>query len=198
MSSRDWRGRPALTRPCRPRPAGERWGTSSPATTCSTSRASPRWSSLRPTPMLDRPCREVLFSDGQRVVADADHSVGDGRQERPPHGRSQLRMRTTDEIATDEPGERRAQSPRAARGSCPTRLAPSPIAPTHWRGSETRPPRRRSLHDGVVERVSGDRSPVRRFHYRRTCAATAATARTRDPRSRRMRGTRRYRPAISG
>src|SRR5687767_8176537 len=23
--------------------------------------------------MLDRPCREVLFSDGQRVVADADH-----------------------------------------------------------------------------------------------------------------------------
>jgi len=47
--------------------------------------------------MLSRPCREVLFSDGTSVVADADHrwlttTKQDRRRERPPS------VRTTDDI----------------------------------------------------------------------------------------------------
>ena len=50
-------------------------------------------------PLLGRPCREVVFSDGQRIVADAEHQWltvdKNGRRQ----GRWQGAIRTTDEIA---------------------------------------------------------------------------------------------------
>src|SRR5829696_6647183 len=49
-------------------------------------------------PLLDRPCREITFSDGQRVVADADHQwvTVDKRGRR--DGRQRIEVRTTEDI----------------------------------------------------------------------------------------------------
>ena len=59
------------TRRSRRRRAGGRWATSSRATSCSTRPGQPTVVVAATPPMLGRPCREVLFSDGQRIVADA-------------------------------------------------------------------------------------------------------------------------------
>ncbi len=50
-------------------------------------------------PMVDRPCREVLFSDGTRIVADESHQWLTADKNGRRHGRLRLAIRTTDEIA---------------------------------------------------------------------------------------------------
>ena len=68
------KGRPSRsTRRSRRRRAGGPWGISSRATTSSTRSGAPTLVVAATEPMVGRPCREVTFSDGQRVVADADH-----------------------------------------------------------------------------------------------------------------------------
>ena len=69
------------------------------ATSSSTRRAHRRRSSPRPPPMVGRPCREVMFSDGTRIVADASPPMGHDRQERSPARPAAVAVRTTDEIA---------------------------------------------------------------------------------------------------
>ena len=50
-------------------------------------------------PMHGRPCRAVLFSDGQRIVADASHQWRTIDKNGRTKGRSEAAIRTTDEIA---------------------------------------------------------------------------------------------------
>jgi deoxycytidine triphosphate deaminase len=50
-------------------------------------------------PMVDRPCREVVFSDGARVVADASHQWVTVDKNGRRYGRLRRVVRTTDEIA---------------------------------------------------------------------------------------------------
>jgi deoxycytidine triphosphate deaminase len=50
-------------------------------------------------PMLDRPCREVAFSDGTTVVADRDHLWETVDKNGRRHGRRRARVRSTEEIA---------------------------------------------------------------------------------------------------
>ena len=50
-------------------------------------------------PMLDRPCREITFSDGQRIIADAAHQWATVDKAGRRYGRQRQTIRTTDEIA---------------------------------------------------------------------------------------------------
>ena len=50
------------------------------------------------TPILGRPCREVIFSDGQRVVADAEHQWVTVDKNGRRYGKSILEVRTTEQI----------------------------------------------------------------------------------------------------
>jgi deoxycytidine triphosphate deaminase len=75
-------------------------------------------------PILDRPCREVIFSDGTSIVADAAHRwliVDKGSD-----GRRKLALRTTDQIgvALSKRGEYNHQVPLAGPVRYPARQLP--------------------------------------------------------------------------
>ncbi len=121
-------------------------------------------------PMLGRPCREVCFSDGTRVVADASHQWltidKNGRR----RGRFRAAVRTTDEIAQSLTvgGERNHQVPLAGPAQYPPRLD-LPIEPYTlgaWLGDGTTTKAEITCCDTeILAQISGDGFSVRRLAY---------------------------------
>ena len=118
-------------------------------------------------PMLDRPCFEVIFSDGQRVVADASHQWVTIDKNGRRHGRQVRRVRTTEAIARTVRvgGEMNHHVPLAAPVQYPHRLD-LPIEPYTlgaWLGDGTTTAAQITCyHEEVLERISGDGYAVRR------------------------------------
>ncbi len=135
--------------------------------------------------MLDRPCREVTFSDGTKIVADADHQWVTSDKYGRTKGRSMLEVRTTDEIARSVRvnGELNHQVPLAAPAQYPPRLD-LPIEPYTlgaWLGDGTTTAAAiTSVDDEILEQISGDGYPVRRLRYAPHLYSIGATGRTRD------------------
>jgi deoxycytidine triphosphate deaminase len=136
-------------------------------------------------PILGRPCRELTFSDGQRVVADADHqwvTVDKAGRRRAAH---RLEVRTTDEIGRSMRvnGEMNHHAPLAGPVRYPHRLD-LPIEPYTlgaWLGDGTTTAAAiTSIDDEVLEQVSGDGYAVRRLTYAPHLYSIGATGRTRD------------------
>jgi deoxycytidine triphosphate deaminase len=122
-------------------------------------------------PMFDRPCREVAFSDGARVIADASHQwltvTKNGRR----HGRVRSGVRTSDEIAqtlTANGGERNHQVPLAGPVQYPPRLD-LPIEPYTlgaWLGDGTTTKAEMTCCDTeILEQISGDGFAVQQTSY---------------------------------
>ena len=136
-------------------------------------------------PMIDRPCREVIFSDGQRVVADAEHQWITVDKVGRRHGRMVAGVRTSDEIARSlrVNGELNHHVPLAGPVQYPTRLD-LPIAPYTlgaWLGDGTTTAAAITCYDeGVLERVSGDGYDVRRLAYAPGLYGIGGKGHTRD------------------
>jgi deoxycytidine triphosphate deaminase len=121
-------------------------------------------------PMIGRPCRAVLFSDGQRIVADASHQWltidKNGRR----GGRTRPAIRTTDEIASKirVNGECNHQVPLTGPVQYPARLD-LPIEPYTfgaWLGDGTTTKAEiTSVDPEVLEQISGDGFSVRPVAY---------------------------------
>ena len=136
-------------------------------------------------PLLGRPCREIIFSDGQRIVADANHQWltidKDGRR----RGRARARIRTTDEIASSlrVQGEFNHHVPLAGPVQYPARID-LPIEPYTlgaWLGDGTTTAAAITCADEeILEQISGDGYPVRRLIYAPHLYSIGATGRTRD------------------
>jgi deoxycytidine triphosphate deaminase len=91
-------------------------------------------------PMLGRPCREVVFSEGTRVVCDASHQWWTVDKNGRRYGRQRGCARTTDEIAASlvACGERNHQVPLAAAVRYPERELPiDPYVLGAWLGDGT-------------------------------------------------------------
>ncbi len=137
-------------------------------------------------PMLGRPCREVLFSDGQRIVADAGHQWVTSSKADRTHGNKRLAIRTTDDVARTlrANGELNHHVPLAGPVQYPTRLD-LPIEPYTlgaWLGDGTTTAAAITTYDDeVVEQISGEGYPVRRLTYAPHLWSIGATGRTRDP-----------------
>jgi deoxycytidine triphosphate deaminase len=120
--------------------------------------------------ILDRPCREVIFSDGQRVVADASHQWVTVDKKGRTRGRHELAVRTTDEIASTVRvgGEMNHHVPLAGPAQYPTRID-LPIEPYTlgaWLGDGTTTAAQiTSIDEEVLEQISGDGYVVRRLTY---------------------------------
>jgi deoxycytidine triphosphate deaminase len=136
-------------------------------------------------PMIARPCREVIFSDGARVVADADHQWitidKNGRR----YGRVLAKVRTTDEIARTirVGGEMNHHVPLAGPVQYPTRrdLPIEPYTLGAWLGDGTTTAAAiTSIDDEILEQISGEGYPVRRLVYAPHLCSIGATGRTRD------------------
>jgi deoxycytidine triphosphate deaminase len=136
-------------------------------------------------PLTGRPCREVIFSDGTRVIADAGHQWvtidKNGRRD----GRAKVEVRTTDEIARTlrSNGEVNHHVPLAGPVQYPTRLD-LPIEPYTlgaWLGDGTTTAAAiTSIDDEILEQISGEGYPVRRLGYGPHLWRIGATGRTRD------------------
>jgi deoxycytidine triphosphate deaminase len=136
-------------------------------------------------PMNGRPCREVMFSDGTRVVADAAHQWVTIDKNGRLHGRARIEARTTDEIARTvrANGEMNHHVPLAGPVQYPTRLD-LPIEPYTlgaWLGDGTTTSAAiTSVDDEILEQISGEGCPVRRLSYAPHLYSTGATGRTGD------------------
>jgi deoxycytidine triphosphate deaminase len=136
-------------------------------------------------PMMGRPCRELTFSDGTRVVADAAHRWltidKNGRR----HRRVRAEIRTTDEIARTlrANGELNHHVPLAGPVQYPARLD-LPIEPYTlgaWLGDGTTTAAAiTSVDDEILAQISGEGYPVRRLAYSPHLYSIGATGRTRD------------------
>jgi len=121
-------------------------------------------------PMLGRPCREVLFSDGTRLVADAAHQWLTVDKNGRRYGRFRAAVRTTDEIARTlhVRGERNHQVPLAGPAQYPPRLD-LPIEPYTlgaWLGDGTTTKAEITCCDTeILAQISGDGFSVRRLAY---------------------------------
>jgi len=137
-------------------------------------------------PMVDRPCREVVFSDGQRVVADADHQWVTVDKAGRTHGRlGRAQIRTTDDIARTvrANGELNHQVQLAGPVQYPARLD-LPIEPYTlgaWLGDGTTTAAAiTTIDDEILQQISGEGYPVRRLSYAPHLYSVGATGRTRD------------------
>ncbi|HUQ79441.1 MAG TPA: dCTP deaminase [Patescibacteria group bacterium] len=136
--------------------------------------------------MLGRPCREVTFSDGTRIVADAEHQWVTIDETGRRHGRSRVEVRTTDAIARSirSNGALNHHVPVAGPVQYPTRLD-LPIEPYTlgaWLGDGTTTAAAiPSVDDEILEQISGDGYPVRRLAYTPHLYSIGAAGRTRDP-----------------
>ena len=141
-------------------------------------------------PMADRPCREVTFSDGTKVVCDASHQwvTVDKRGRR--GGRRVLRVVTTDEIASTlrVRGELNHQVPLAPPVPYPERDLPiAPYVLGAWIGDGTRSKAEITTADhhvlGEIERAGYRVGPqrTRPLSYR-----IGGTGHERDPLTGRM------------
>jgi deoxycytidine triphosphate deaminase len=121
-------------------------------------------------PEVERPCREVVFSDGVRVVADVSHQWVTVDKNGRRHGRRQAAVRTTDEVARSQRvrDEWNHHVPLAAPVQYPTRLD-VPIAPYTlgaWLGDGTTTKAEITCcDDEILEQISGDGFAVRRLKY---------------------------------
>ncbi len=142
--------------------------------------------------LLDRPCYEVIFSDGQRIVADASHQWVTVDENGRRGGRQTRTVRTTDEIAHSMRvrGEMNHQVPLAAPVEYPHRLD-LPIEPYTfgaWLGDGTATKAEITSYDeGVLERISGDGYAVQRTSYGTNLYRIDGTGSTRDPQAGRYR-----------
>ncbi len=133
----------------------------------------------------DRPCYEVIFSDGQRIVADASHQWVSVDKNGRRYGRQTRKVRTTEEIARSVRvrGEMNHHVPLAAPVSYPHRLD-LPIEPYTlgaWLGDGTTTAAQITCYDEqVLERISGDGYAVQRTGYGTNLYRIGGTGRTRD------------------
>ena len=136
-------------------------------------------------PIIGRPCREVIFSDGARVVADASHHWVTIDKNGRRYGRARADIRTTDEIfrTLRVRGEMNHHVPLAGPVQYPTRLD-LPIEPYTlgaWLGDGTTTAAAiTSIDDEILEQISGEGYPVRRLSYAPHLYSIGATGRTRD------------------
>jgi deoxycytidine triphosphate deaminase len=136
-------------------------------------------------PIIGRPCREVIFSDGARVVADAAHQWMTIDKNGRRAGRARAEIRTTDDIARTlrANGELNHQVPLAGPVQYRTRLD-LPIEPYTlgaWLGDGTTTAAViTSVDDEILEQISGDGYPVRRLVFAPHLYSIGATGRTRD------------------
>ena len=136
-------------------------------------------------PMSGRPCREVIFSDGERVTADAAHQWVTVSKAGRRRGRDRVEVRTTDEIAKTlrVDGELNHHVPLAQPVQYPARLD-LPIQPYTlgaWLGDGTTTAAAiTSVDDEIIEQISGEGYPVRRLSYAPHLWSIGATGRTRD------------------
>ncbi len=139
-------------------------------------------------PMLDRPCREVTFSDGGRVVADAAHRWVTVDRNSHLRARSISRIRTTDEIARTirVRGEMNHHVALAGPVQYPHRLD-LPIDPYTlgaWLGDGATTAAEITCSDEqILERISGDGYEVRRLSYAPGLHRIGGIGQTRDPRT---------------
>ena len=136
-------------------------------------------------PMIGRPCREVMFSDGQRVVADGSHQwVTIDKTER-RSGRQRIGIRTTDEIAASirANGEMNHHVPLAGPVQYPARLD-LPIEPYTfgaWLGDGTTTKAEiTSVDPEILEQISGDGFTVRPVGYAPNLYRIGGVGHTRD------------------
>jgi deoxycytidine triphosphate deaminase len=139
-------------------------------------------------PMTGRPCREVLFSDGARVVADAEHQWVTIDKNGRRRGRARVEVRTTAEIerSVRTNGEMNHHVPLAGPVQYPTRLD-LPIEPYTlgaWLGDGTTTAAAiTSVDEEILAQVSGDGYAVRRLAYAPHLYSIGGTGRTRDART---------------
>ena len=136
-------------------------------------------------PRLNRPCFEVTFSDGQRVIADADHQWVTVDKAGRIHGKSRATVRTTREIARTvrSNGEMNHQVPLAGPAQYPVRvdLPIEPYTLGAWLGDGTTTAAAiTTVDDEILEQISGEGYPVRRLTYAPHLYSIGATGRTRD------------------
>ena len=136
-------------------------------------------------PMLGRPCREVTFSDGTRVVADASHQWVTIDKNGRRRGQARIEVRTTEEIGRTvrARGELNHHVPLAGPVQYPHRLD-LPIEPYTlgaWLGDGTTTAAAITCCDeGILEQISGEGYAVRRLGCGRHLFSIGATGRTRD------------------
>jgi deoxycytidine triphosphate deaminase len=135
--------------------------------------------------MLDRPCYEVIFSDGQRIIADASHQWVTIDKNGRRRGKQTRKVRTTDEIARTvrAQGEMNHQVPLAAPVEYPYRLD-LPIEPYTlgaWLGDGTTTTAEITCYDEqILERISGDGYAIQRTSYGTNLYRIGGRGRTRD------------------
>ncbi|HEY7970842.1 MAG TPA: dCTP deaminase [Candidatus Limnocylindrales bacterium] len=137
-------------------------------------------------PMIGRPCREVIFSDGARIVADVEHQWVTIDKKGRRDGRQRVEVRTTDDLARSVrvAGELNHHVPLAGPVQYPHRddLTIEPYTLGAWLGDGTTTSAAiTSFDDEVLEQISGDGYPVRRLAYAPRLYSIGATGRTRDP-----------------
>ena len=136
-------------------------------------------------PMLGRPCREVIFSDGQRIVADASHQWVTTDKRGRSKGRSQAAIRTTDEIAHTirANGEMNHHVALSGPVEYPARLD-LPIEPYTfgaWLGDGTTTKAEiTSVDPEVLQQISGDGFSVMPVGYAPNLYRIGGTGQTRD------------------
>jgi deoxycytidine triphosphate deaminase len=139
-------------------------------------------------PMLNRPCREVIFSDGTRIVADADHQWLTVDKRGRSTGRVNAAIRTTDEIArTLRAGsEWNHHVPLAGPVQYPPRLD-LPIEPYTlgaWLGDGTTTKAEiTSCDHEVLKAISGDGYAVQPLGYAPNAYRIGGIGHTRDVRT---------------
>ncbi len=136
-------------------------------------------------PLAERPCREITFSDGATVIADADHQWLTVDKNGRRAGRWQGAIRTTDEIARTLTvrGERNHQVPLPG----PVEYAPRidlPIEPYTlgaWLGDGTTTKAEiTSCDPEVLRQISGDGFSVQPLWYAPHAYRIGGVGRTRD------------------
>ncbi|MBI2780305.1 MAG: dCTP deaminase [Chloroflexi bacterium] len=136
-------------------------------------------------PMINRPCREVLFSDGAHVIADADHQWVTIDKNGRRYGRARIQIRTTDEISrTLQVGEEwNHHVPLAGPVQYPS-CADLPIEPYTlgaWLVDGTTTKAEITSYDEeVLEQISGDGFTVRPVGYAPNLYRIGGVGRTRN------------------
>ena len=136
-------------------------------------------------PMIDRPCREVMFSDGTRIVADAEHQWVTVDKNGRRGGAARVEIRTTDTIARTirANGECNHHVPLAGPVQYPVRvdLPIEPYTLGAWLGDGTMTAAAiTSIDPEILQQISGEGYPVRRLAYAPHLYSIGATGRTRD------------------
>ncbi len=136
-------------------------------------------------PLADRPCREITFSDGATVIADADHQWLTVDKNGRRAGRWQGAIRTTDEIARTLTvrGERNHQVPLPGSVEYAPRID-LPIEPYTlgaWLGDGTTTKAEiTSCDEEVLRQISGDGFSVQPLWYAPHAYRIGGVGRTRD------------------